>query len=32
MFNTCTQTLIKDVWLKYEDLEINEDEKGVVYE
>ena len=26
-----TQTLIKDVWLKYEDLEMNEDGKGVVY-
>jgi len=26
-----TQTLIKDVWIKNEDLEMNEDEKGVVY-
>ena len=26
-----TQTLIKDVWLKHEDLEMNEDGKGVVY-
>ena len=26
-----TQTLIKDVWFKYEDLEMNEDGKGVVY-
>ena len=26
-----TQTLIKDVWFKYEDLEMIEDGKGVVY-
>jgi len=26
-----TQTLIKDVWLKQEDLEMDEDMKGVVY-
>lgn len=26
-----TQSLIKDVWLKHEDLEMIEDEKGVVY-
>jgi hypothetical protein len=26
------QTLVRDVWLKQEDLEMNEDGKGVVYE
>jgi hypothetical protein len=26
-----TQTLVKDVWLKHEDLEMHEDGKGVVY-
>jgi hypothetical protein len=27
----CMQTIVRDVWLKHEDLEMNEDGKGVVY-